>query len=381
MKKKKIIRASTIPLSLEVFCRGLLRELSKQYEVVALSSPGELMDIVEEREGVKCVRIKMERHISPFRDMVSLCRILHTFWKEKPDIVHSMTPKAGLLCMTAAWMLRVPIRIHTFTGLVFPSAKGLKRRLLMATDSITCYCATHVIPEGEGVKYDLLQNHITRKPLQVLGHGNVRGVDMAYYDRRPEVMRLAEKMLKEGKLTFVFVGRVGRDKGIDELCQAFVALAKERQDVRLLIVGPDESDLDPISEEVRHIINHHPDVEAVGMQRETALLACYAAGDCFVLPSYREGFPNTVLEAGAMGLPAIVTNINGSREIIVEGENGLIVPPRDSDSLLTAMRKMVEHPKERMRMACNARRMVGERFEQGYVWHCLLDFYKKVMAN
>ena len=377
MKKKKIIRASTIPLSLEVFCRSLLRELSKQYEVVALSSPGELMDIVEEREGVKCVRIKMERHISPFRDTVSLCHILHTFWKEKPDIVHSITPKAGLLCMTAAWMLRVPVRIHTFTGLVFPSAKGLKRRLLMATDSITCYCATHVIPEGEGVKNDLLQNHITRKPLQVLGHGNVRGVDMAYYDRRPEVMRQAEKIRKEGKLTFVFVGRVGRDKGIDELCKAFSDLAKERQDVRLLIVGPDESDLDPISEEARHIICHHTDVEAVGMQRETALLAYYAAGDCFVLPSYREGFPNTVLEAGAMGLPAIVTDINGSREIIVEGENGLIVPPRDSDSLLAAMRKMVEQPKERMRMAANARKMVGERFEQGYVWRCLLDFYKK----
>lgn len=379
MKKKKIIRASTIPLSLELFCRGLLREMSEEYEVIAMSSPGELLDVVEQREGVRCIRIKMERHISPLKDLVSLCRIVRIFMKEKPDIVHSMTPKAGLLCMMAGWMIRVPVRIHTFTGLVFPSATGLKRQILMATDRLTCHCATHVIPEGEGVKKDMLNNHITRKPLRVLGYGNVRGVDMTYYDRTPEIMRLVKELRDEALTTFVFVGRIGRDKGIEELCKAFDKLSKECDGTRLWIIGPDESDVDPIPESARTIIRENEHIQTLGMLRDGQLLAHYAAADCFVLPSYREGFPNTVLEAGAMGLSSIVTDINGSREIIIEGENGTIVPPNDTNALYEAIKRMTENPEDRKRMAGNARRMVAERFEQSYVRKCLYDFYHEIL--
>lgn len=377
--EKKIIRASTIPLSLELFCRGLLREMSEEYEVVAMSSPGELLDVVEQREGVRCIRIKMERHISPLKDLVSLFRIVRIFQKEKPDIVHSMTPKAGLLCMIAGWITKVPVRIHTFTGLVFPSATGLKRQILIATDRLTCICATHVIPEGEGVKNDMLNNHITRKPLRVLGYGNVRGVDMTYYDRTPEVMRLVKELRDETLTTFVFVGRIGRDKGIEELCKAFDKLSKDHGSTRLWIIGPDESDVDPIPESARTIIRENAHIQTLGMLRDEQLLAHYAAADCFVLPSYREGFPNTVLEAGAMGVPSIVTNINGSREIIIEGENGTIVPPHDAFALFEAMKGMTENPDECKRMAGNARRLVAERFEQGYVRKCLYDFYHEIL--
>ena len=379
MKKKKILRASTIPLSLELFCRGLLREMSEEYEVIAMSSPGELLNVVEQREGVRCIRIKMERHISPLKDLVSLFRIVRIFQKEKPDIVHSMTPKAGLLCMMAGWMTRVPVRIHTFTGLVFPSATGLKRQILMITDRLTCLCATHVIPEGEGVKNDMLNNHITRKPLRVLGYGNVRGVDITYYDRSPEVMRLVKELRDETLTTFVFVGRIGRDKGIEELCMAFDKLSKEHCSTRLWIIGPDESDVDPIPESARTIIRENAHIQTLGMLRDEQLLAHYAAADCFVLPSYREGFPNTVLEAGAMGLPSIVTDINGSREIIIEGENGTIVPPHDTDALYEAIKRMIENPEDRKRMAGNARRLVAERFEQSYVRKCLYDFYHEIL--
>jgi len=378
-EKKKIIRASTIPLSLELFCRGLLREMSEEYEVVAMSSPGELLDVVEQRESVRCIRIKMERHISPLKDLVSLCRIVRIFMKEKPDIVHSMTPKAGLLCMMAGWITRVPVRIHTFTGLVFPSATGLKRQILMTTDRLTCHCATHVIPEGEGVKSDMLNNHITRKPLRVLGYGNVRGVDMTYYDRTPKVMRLVKELRDETLTTFVFVGRIGRDKGIEELCKAFDKLSKEHGSTRLWIIGPDESDVDPIPESARTIIRENAHIQTLGMLRDEQLLAHYAAADCFVLPSYREGFPNTVLEAGAMGVPSIVTNINGSREIIIEGENGTIVPPHDAFALFEAMKGMTDNTDKRKQMAGNARRLVAERFEQGYVRKCLYDFYHEIL--
>ena len=142
--KKKIIRASTIPLSLDIFCKGLLQELSEEYEVVALSSPGELLDKVERREGVRAIRIPMERHISLRKDIVALWRLIKVFRKEKPYIVHSITPKAGLLCMIAAWVARVPIRIHTFTGLIFPYVKGLMQKVLMLTDAIT---GTSIIQE------------------------------------------------------------------------------------------------------------------------------------------------------------------------------------------------------------------------------------------
>ena len=378
---KKIIRASTIPLSLNIFCRDTLREMSKLYDVVALSSSGDLLDEVEQREGVRAIRIEMERRISPIKDLVSLFKIIKVFRKEKPYIVHSMTPKAGLLCMMAAWLTRVPLRIHTFTGLVFPSTTGIKRQILMLTDRITCLCATHVIPEGEGVRNDLQDNHITKKPMQVLGYGNVRGVDMNYYSRRPDVVDFANKLRDESLTTFLFVGRIGKDKGLEELCIAFNNLWKERKYVRLWIVGIDDSLVDPITNETRNLMENHERIEAVGMKRDTELLAYYAAADCFVLPSYREGFPNTVLEAGAMDLPSIVTDINGSREIIVEGENGIIIPTHDTNALYKAMKAMVDNPQQRKAMASKARDLVSTRFEQGYVRQCLFDFYDKIIRE
>ena len=376
--KPKIIRACTVPMSV-IFVTGMLSELKKKYEVVLLSSPGHELDEAEEKFGVRGIRVPMERHISFGRDFISLCRLVYVFVREKPAMVHSMTPKAGLLCMMAAWLARVPVRVHTFTGLVFPTATGLKRKILMLTDSLTCTCATHVIPEGEGVKNDLLGNGITKKPMKVLGYGNVRGIDMVRYDRRPEVMALAQEIRKDDVFTFVFVGRIVRDKGINELCQA-LALLSGIAPVRLLLVGPYEDDLNPISQPSKDIIENNPSVEYFGSKYGDELLACYAAADCFVFPSYREGFPNTVLEAGAMGLPSIVTDINGSREIIVQGENGVVIPPKDADALYQAMLDMIRYKAVRERMAGNAKKMIASRFEQGFVRKCLLDYYDEILG-
>lgn len=377
----KIIRATTVPMSLDTFCRRLLRKLNEKYEVVALSSPGKEMQTIAEREGVRTIEVPMERHISPLKDLWALWQLIQVFRREKPTMVHSMTPKAGLLCMIAAWLTRVPVRVHTFTGLVFPTAKGLQRKLLMLTDSITCRCATYVIPEGEGVKKDLLDYGITRKPLRVLGFGNVMGVDMHFYSRRPEVMEKAALLRDDDCFTFLFVGRIVRDKGLDELCEAFDRLSKEHSQARLLLVGWREDGLDPVSDRTQALMDSNPSINYVGEKRGEDLLAYYAAADCFVLPSYREGFPNTVLEAGAMGLPSIVTDINGSREIIVENENGYIVPPRDADALLVAMRRMMNDGRRCSYMASNARNMIGCRFEQGFVHQCLFDFYDAILGG
>ena len=369
---KKIVRAATIGLSLNVFCRGLLKELKEEgYEVVALSSPDADLEEVGEREGVRTVGVAMERRMSPLKDLVSLVKLVSVLKKERPDMVHSMTPKAGLLCMMAAKMTNVPVRVHTFTGLVWPTSTGMMRWVLMLTDKITCACATHVVPEGEGVKQDL-QRCITRKPLKVLGYGNVKGIDLEYWKRSLNTE-------KSQRLTFVFVGRLVREKGINELVSAFVRLNKEHADTRLLLVGPYEENIDPVLPETKRLIEECGAIEAVGSQKDVRPF--YEQSDVLVFPSYREGFPNVVIEAGAMELPSIVTDINGSREIIEEGKNGLIVPPCDEQALYAAMRWMVECPEERSRMAENARPMVANRFEQGFVRKCLKEYYKSVLEN
>lgn len=374
----KVIRATTVPESLSTFCRGVLRKLSEKYEVIALSSPGKELEIIAEREEVKTISVPMERHISLFNDIKSLYSLIRVLQKEKPTMIHSMTPKAGLLCMVAAWITRVPVRVHTFTGLVFPTSAGLKRKILMGTDWLTCACATHIIPEGEGVKGDLLNHGITKKPLKVLGYGNVMGVDMEYFRVSEEIRVKSEELRKSNTFTFLFVGRIVGDKGINELCEAFNKLSN-MANARLLLVGPYEDSLDPISKKSKDIIEQNPAIVSVGGKFGDELLHYYAAADCFVFPSYREGFPNTVLEAGAMGLPSIVTDINGSREIIVEGENGVIIPSHDANALFDAMMNMMKDKTAREKMANNARRMIEERFEQGYVRKCLYDFYDEIL--
>lgn len=376
----KIIRATTVPESLDTFCKGILRELFEKYEVVVLSSPGDALERVAEREGVMTIAVPIERRISLKKDIWSLWRLIMVFHKEKPTMVHSMTPKAGLLCMLAAWLTKVPVRVHTFTGLVFPTSKGLKRRILMLTDSITCACATHIVPEGEGVKNDLVMNRITKKPLKVLGYGNVMGVDMKKFSRRKEVLNIANTIGNGSSFTFLYVGRIVKDKGINELMSAFEWLYSETANVRLWLVGSFEDSLDPISEKAKDIIHNNPGVEYVGPKYGDELLAYYAAADCFVFPSYREGFPNTVLEAGAMELPCIVTDINGSREIIKQGENGVIIPSQNAEALYHAMKNMIADHTAREYMASNARKMVGDRFEQGFVRKCLYDFYDEILA-
>lgn len=373
-----IIRATTVPQSLHLF-EGTMPDLITNYEVQLLSSPGEQLDLMGKKYNVKTHALEMYRRLSPLKDLKSLRQLIKVFRKEKPYMVHSMTPKAGLLCMMAARLAKVPVRVHTFTGLVWPTEHGWKRKLLMFTDKITCACATHVIPEGEGVKNDLLNNHITKKPIRVLGFGNVMGVDMVRFSRRPEVEEKAKAIVDATAFTFVFVGRIVKDKGINELCSAFERLNKQHSNTRLFLVGNFEDDIDPISDQSRNIINNTPAIQAVGPQYGDDLLAYYAASDCFVFPSYREGFPNTVLEAGAMGLPSIVTDINGSRDIIMEGKNGTIIPPKDAESLFKVMERMLIEESWRKTMANNARQMIMDRFEQGFVQKCLLEYYDEIM--
>ena len=389
--KIKLIRTSTVPTSLTSFLNGVVEVLMSNYELLLVSSPGKELDELHNKYGVKTIGVSMQRRFSPLKDLISLWKLILVFHKEKPYMVHSMTPKAGLLCMLAAWVTRVPRRVHTFTGLVWPTATGSTRKILMATDWLTCACATHIIPEGKGVMDDL-QQHITHKPMRVLGYGNVRGVDMDYWRKTNASSNKLREIKRDDVFTFIFVGRIVRDKGINELIAAFDKLSQEHK-VRLLLVGTFEDALDPVSESTKKIIEGNSSIEYLGPQYGTDLLACYAASDCFVFPSYREGFPNTVLEAGAMELPSIVTDINGSREIIVckneENtspikdmklcDNGIIIPPKNEELLYKAMEEVFKNDNLRAVMVSQAREMVATRFEQSFVQRCLLDFYEEII--
>lgn len=380
-KTVKIIRVTTVPVSLAAFCSGLLSELQQEgYEVVAVSSPGEQLDEFALREGVRAHGVEMERHISLLKDLKSLVGLIRVFRRERPAMVHSMTPKAGLLAMMAAWVCRVPVRLHTFTGLVFPTTTGLKQKILIFTDRLTCACATHIVPEGEGVKRDLVNYRITGKPMAVLGHGNVRGIDLERFNPQlPDVQAEVAKIRRQGVFTFLFVGRLVRDKGINELVEAFERLNKEVPATRLILVGRQEPELDPLTPETISKIDRNKNIEAVGQLSDVR--PWLAAADAFVFPSYREGFPNVVIEAGAMGLPSIVTDINGSREIIIEGKNGTIIPPRNADALYGAMKAMIDNPEELKEMAAGSRQLIAARYEQGYVRRCLKDYYRKLLMQ
>jgi len=368
---------STVGLSLDIFCRDLLRELSATYEVVVISSPDSHLEAAGAREGVRTIGIGMERGMAPLADLVALVRLTRVLRRERPLMIHTITPKAGLLGMMAAKLSGVPLRVHTFTGLLFPTATGLRRRILWLTDRITCACATHVIPEGEGVKTDLIGSGVTKKPLRVLGHGNIRGVDTDFFSPDDEIRGKALGLrarlgIPPAAKTAVFIGRFVADKGLRELIDAFFLL--DRSDFHLLLVGDAEQSKNTVA------IPKHPRIHLSGGWTDD-VRPWLSAADFHVLPSYREGFPNTVLEAGAMAIPSIVTDVNGSREIISDGLNGFVVAPRSAEALRTAMAKLLDTPGLACTMGCEARANVERNFRRDYVSSCLQEFYRRIIAE
>ncbi|WP_029906717.1 glycosyltransferase family 4 protein [Prevotella sp. 10(H)] len=363
---KKIIRVAAIPASLDILLRGQLQFLNNYYEVVGVASPDkEMHKKIAEREGIRTVELNIERRISLLKDLKSLIDLYLLFRREKPHIVHSLTPKAGLLSMIAARLAKVPVRVHTFTGLIFPWKKGYISKLLKIMDRLTCMAATSVIPEGEGVKKDLIENCITKKLSNVLANGNINGIDTEYYKPIPKI--------SDNTVTrFVFVGRLVHDKGLEELKEAFERL----DNAELTLVGPFEQELDPLSENCRKWIKNGNRVMSVGYKDD--IRPYLAQADVFVLPSHREGFPNTPIQAGGMGLPVVATNICGCNEIVINGVTGLLVEPHNSEQLYQAMKSLADNPPLRKEMGLKARIHITEKFSQQNVWNALLEFYRNV---
>jgi len=385
---KKLFRISTVPVSLNILLKGQLEYLNQFYDVTAISGAGKDLDEVHQRERVKIHPIEMQRQISPVKDVISLIKLYLYFKKEKPDIIHSITPKAGLLSMIAGKLAGVPIRIHTFTGLVFPYKKGMMQKILILMDKLLCICATNIYPEGRGVKNDLIEYGITQKPLKILGNGNINGIDLDYFNpdlySEKDSLSIREKLnIGQNDFVFLFVGRLVGDKGINELVKAFSELPRSpNQNIRrniLLLVGPYEDDLDPLLPGTIIEIENNPNIISVGFQKDVR--PYFAISDVFVFPSYREGFPNVLLQAGAMGKFSIVTDINGSNEIIENQINGTIIPVRNEIALKLEMMNAIELLKKNQNLKNICRMRIKNMFEQSIIWEVLKNEYKNHVGN
>ncbi|MRJ09477.1 glycosyltransferase family 1 protein [Ornithobacterium rhinotracheale] len=378
----KLFRTATVPVSLDILLRGQLKFLNQFYEVTAVSGKGKNLEAVHQREGVKTMQVEMQRQISPFKDLVSLIKMYQLLKKEKPTIVHSITPKAGLLSMVAGKLAGVPIRIHTFTGLIFPYRTGFLQKVLILMDKILCACATHIFPEGEGVKRDLQQYNITKKTLEIIANGNVNGIDTDYFSKE----QISEEMLNtlreqyniaHDDFVFCFVGRLVKDKGIKELIDAFTELNNPK--TKLILVGKEEPKLDPLPAETIQKMNENPNIIRTGFQAD--IRPFLALSHTFVFPSYREGFPNVVLQAQSMELPCIVTDISGSNEIIENNINGTIIPKQNTEELIKAMHNYQHNQVALSVLKHNTRKNIIAKYTQQYVWECLHEKYEQILSE
>lgn len=382
VRKNKLIRIATVPSSLNILLKGQLEFLSHDFETIGVSSHGDDLTETQLREGIKVVPVNMERGISPVKDLISLFKLYLLFKREKPQIVHSITPKAGLLSMLAGKFASVPIRMHTFTGLVFPTKNGIMKNILILMDRLLCWAATNVYPEGNGVKNDLIAYRITGKPLHVLANGNVNGINLDHYSNigceQLNIYDLKDKLgIGRRDFVFVFVGRLVGDKGVNELISAFKSL--NNVSCKLLLVGSFEDHLDPLLGNTMVEIANNPNIVSVGFQKDVR--PYLTISDALILPSYREGFPNVVLQAGAMQLPCIVTDINGSNEIIKNDVNGIVIPKKDSVSILKAMRKMMQDGNYYNFLRDNSRSMIESRYDQSLVWEALKEEYDRLLKG
>jgi glycosyltransferase involved in cell wall biosynthesis len=382
----RLVRIMTVPLSIEYILRGQLAYFKQNgFDVYSVSADGPEVPSIIERERVSHTVIPFTRRITPLRDLYCLVLLIWFLIRVRPHIVHTQTPKAGLLGMMAAWICRVPVRIHTIGGMPLMEARGITRSILYWSEKATYACSHQVWPNSNILCDFLLNNlNVAKSKLKVIGNGSSNGIDTEKFKRTPalmtEAMALREKHgIKSDDVVFCFVGRLVRDKGVHELVEAFSRLREKHRSVKLFLIGHFEDILDPISNQYKRLIKENESIIATGFSTEVPLYM--AASDIFVFPSYREGFPNVVLQACAMELPAIVTDINGSNEIIQHQENGIIISPKSSDELFNAMELLLSNSELRKRLAEQTRARVVDLFDQRNFWDKLKQQYFKLLKE
>ncbi|WP_299436920.1 glycosyltransferase family 4 protein [uncultured Aquimarina sp.] len=379
----KIIRVTTVPRSLGGLLQGQLKFMSQYYDVIGVSSREEnILERVAKQEEINVIPVEMTRKITPIQDLKAVYQLYKVFKKEKPDIVHSHTPKAGTLSMLAAKIAGVPHRLHTIAGLPLLEATGAKRVLLDTVEKLTYACATMIYPNSFGLNDIILENKYTSaKKLKVIANGSSNGIDTSHFDPSQysdaDNTKLREELkIDENDFVFVFVGRFVKDKGVNELITSFKKLNDEHKNTKLLLVGTYERELDPLLPETENEIDNNPNIISVGWQHDVRPF--FAISNALTFPSYREGFPNVVMQSGSMGLPSIVTDINGCNEIVSEEVNGVIIPVKSSEALYDAMKKFISDKAYCHQLSLKSREMICEKYERKYVWNAILEEYSQL---
>ena len=378
MGKPKFYITTTVARTL-FFFSGQPRLWKDIFDVTAIAAEQDNLERFAEEEGIKYKHIPMKREIAVLADMVSLFRWIWLLLKERPYIVHGNTPKASLLSMVAAWMTRRPVRIYMLHGLRYQTAQGRLRKVLLAIERLTCNCATHIICVSEGVRRQLVEDGLCKaEKATVIGYGTAGGIDTDRFSREAikELPSVRESLrIPSDDFVFCFVGRIVKEKGINELVAAFNRLSQENHSVHLFLVGPPEKYLDPIAKETEAVIEENKRIYAVGRQDDVR--PWLAASNAFVLPSYREGVGMVLLEANSMSVPCIASDIIGCNDVVAEGVNGELVASQNTDALYHKMCEWLANPEKVAKMAAASRSHVLNFYDQNFVRNSAFNYYKQ----
>lgn len=380
MNRPKICFVTAAEVTIKAFLVEHFIAMAAKYEITAIANMDNADFLKLSGLDVKTMGVSIERKVSPFRDVAAFFRLFILFRKNHFDSVHSVTPKAGLLSMLAASLARVPLRIHTFTGQVWATRTGAMRWLFKSADKLTASCATHVLVDSHSQRDFLTKERVVlERKSSVIANGSICGVDTQRFDFNPEQRRsLRERLcIKESDIVFLFVGRLTRDKGLIDLAQAFMNVCAVHGNAHLVVVGPDEENMRArITEHYGSLLNR------IHFEEYTDKPEIFmSAADVFCLPSYREGFGMTIIEAASVGIPSIGTKIYGVTDAIEEGVTGFLHAPGDIKGLSEIMFRMIEKPQEMDAMGKKARERVIRIYSKELVTGAFLEFYDSIFAS
>jgi glycosyltransferase involved in cell wall biosynthesis len=349
------------------------------FRVLLVSGPGELLDSTAARERVEPIAIPMQREISPFADLVSLVRLWLLIARRKPDLVEFSTPKAGLLGTLAAMLCGIPQRVYMLRGLKCETATGLKRRLLFAAERMAAACAHVVLCNSESLRAQAIALGLApHDKLRLLGEGSSNGVDIKRFTPGPTHVRGKLGIPRSAKV-IGFVGRLTVDKGLPELIEAFETILAVEPRAHLLLVGWFDAAEDALTYELSARILRHPRIHCTGFVSNTA--PYYRAMEVLVLPTWREGFPNAVLEAAASGVPVVTTQSTGARDSVVPEVTGLIIPPGYPQAISEAVLKIIRDPARQRRMGQAARAWILDHYLESHVLGMTADYYRGLIDS
>ena len=381
-RRLRICRIATVPF----FFQNHLREqicatVAAGHEVTLVSSSGQEVSLLTGIPGIRFYHVEIPRKISLKHDLLALWELFKLFHRERYDIVHSATPKAGMLTAMAAYLARIPVRLHTFTGQPWMEMHGILRYVAKIGDKVTASLNTQCYADSFSQREFIIEEQVaTSKQIRVIGAGSLAGVDLHRFNPEAWATRkdsiLADLGINPGAKVITFIGRLTKDKGIDELVMAFVSLRNSGLECVLLLVGPKETDWSRLSINVRYIIENNSGIHCVGYSSEPERYL--AVTDIFCLPSYREGFGNVVIEAAAMGVPSVGTDIVGLRDAVVDGVTGLLVAPKDVDALIKGLEKLLDNPQMRLEMSQRAISRVRHEFDSTIVSAEILNEYDRL---